>query len=126
MKYNSYANPFMSRKVYRYVCEWWSRSTFDGQLPLFKMALTTAPTGKFHAKEVSQFYFGKKNEGDIRLSDGSVTIETPDDVSFVRPDDIVKFEGVLYRVISIGRRDVAKTRENMKNPISVYVLSLTR
>ena len=126
MRYNSYANPFLSRKTYNAVCEWWSRTTFDGQLPLYKMALTNAPTGKFHAKEVSQFYFGKKNEGDLRISDGSLTIETPDDASFMRVDDIVRFKGILYRVVSIGQRYIAKTRENMKYPLSVYVLSLTR
>jgi len=126
MKYNSCANPFLSRKTYNSVCEWWSRSTFDGQIPLYKMATTNAPTGKFHAKEVSQIYFGKKNEGDIRLSDGSVTIETPDDASFVRPDDIVRFKGILYRIVSIGQRYISKTRENMKHPLSVWVMQLTR
>ncbi len=126
MKYNSYSNPFLSRKTYNSVCEWWSRSTYDGQIPLFKMALTNAPSGKFHAKAVSQYMFNKKAEGDIRLSNNFVTIETPDDVSFVRPDDVVKFQGLFYRVDNVAKREVSKTRENMKHPICVFVMQLTR
>ena len=68
----------------------------------------------------------KKMEADIRLSNGYVTIETPDDVSFLRPDDLVRFQGIMYRVQNIAKREVAKTREFMKRPISVFVLNLAR
>lgn len=126
MKYNSYANPFLSRKTYCHISEWWARTTFDGQMPLYKMAYALAPTGKFHCKEVSQYYFGKKSEGDIRVSEATLTIESPDDLSSIRPDDIVKYEGILYRIVSLGKREVAKTRENMRHPIYVFVLQLMR
>lgn len=126
MNYNSNANPFLSRKTYNCVCEWWGRSTFNGQLNLAKIAYTQAPSGAFHAKAVSQFMLNKKNESDIRLSNGYVTIETPDDVSFIRPDDIVRFQGIMYRVLNIARREVSKTREFMKNPVCVFVLNLGR
>ena len=126
MKYNSHANPFMSRRTYCHIAEWWSRSTFDGQIPLYKMAYANAPTGRFHSKEVSQYYFGKRTEGDVRLSEGTLTIETPDDASAIRPDDLIRYEGILYRVVSIGMRNVAKTRENMRRPLCVFVFQLMR
>lgn len=126
MKYNSYSNPFLSRKTYNSICEWWSRSTFNGQLPLYKMALTNEPSGRFHAKAVSQYQFNKRAEGDIRLSNGFVTVETPDDVSFIRPDDLVKFQGIYYRVENVSKREITKTREYMKTPLCVFVLNLVR
>ena len=126
MNYNSNSNPFLSRKTYNCICEWWARSTFQGQVNLSKIAYTLAPAGTFHAKAVSQFMMNKKMEADIRLSNGYVTIETPDDVSFLRPDDLVRFQGIMYRVQNIAKREVAKTREFMKRPISVFVLNLAR
>ena len=126
MIYSSRTNPFLSRKTYDSICEWWSRSTFEGQLSLAKMAVTVAPSGTFHAKAVSQFSYNKKAEGDIRLSNGYVTIETPDNVSFMRPDDIVKFQGIFYRIDNIAKREVSKTREFLKRPVCVFVLQLVR
>ena len=108
------------------MCQWWSRSTFKGELPLYKMAMSLAPSGSFHAKALSEYTFNKKNEGEIRLSNSYVTIETPDDASFIRVDDIVRFQGILYRVDNISKREIVKTRENMRNPYSVFVLQLTR
>lgn len=70
--------------------------------------------------------FNKKNEGDIRLSNNYVTIETPDDVSAIITDDLVRYEGILYRVDNISKRQVTKTREFMKRPVCVFVLQLTR
>jgi len=126
MKYNSYANPFLSRKTYNTICEWWIRSTFNGQIPLFKMAHSNVPTGKFHAKAVSQYMFNRKAEGDIRLSNNFVTIETPDDVSMINVDDIVRFQGLFYRVENVSKREITKTRENMRKPLCVFVLQLAR
>ena len=126
MNYKSNSNPFLSRKTYNCICEWWGRSTFQGQLNLAKIAYEQAPSGTFHAKPVSQFMMNKKNEMDIRLSNGYVTIETPDDISFLRPDDIVRFQGIMYRVQNIARREISKTREFMKVPVCVFVLNLGR
>lgn len=126
MNYSSYANPFLSRKTYNAVCEWWARSSFQGQISLSKLAYEIMPTGTFHAKAVSQFMFNKRNEGDIRFSNNYVTIETPDDASAIMTDDLVRYEGILYRVDNISKRQVTKTREFMKRPFCVYVLQLTR
>ena len=126
MGYSSNANPFLSRKTYNAVCEWWARTTVKGQLSLSKLGYETSPSGRFHAKAVSQFMFNKKNAGDIRFSNNYVTIETPDDVSAILTDDLVRFEGILYRVDNISKRQIAKTREFMKRPACVFVLQLTR
>ena len=126
MRYTSGVNPFLSRKTYNCVCEWWSRSTFNGQIPLYKLATENVPSGKFHAKAVSPFMYNTKLGGDVRVSNGYVTIESPDDLSFVRANDIVTFQGIIYRIENISKREVTKTREFMRHPISVYVLQLMR
>lgn len=126
MNYSSNSNPYLSRKTYNSICEWWSRSTFGGQLNMSKIAYELAPTGQFHAKNVGEFTFNKRNEGDMRFSNSYVTIETPDDASGVRADDLVRFRGVLYRVDNIVRREISKSREFMRRPYAVYVMQLTR
>ena len=126
MRYSSRVNPFLSRRTYNNIAKWWSRSTFDGQIPLYKMAMSNAPSGTFHAKAISDYMFNRKNEGDIRLSNSFVTIETPDDASLVRVDDVVQFQGILYRVDNVSKREITKTRENMRYPICVYVIQMTR
>jgi len=90
------------------------------------MAVSIAPTGTFHAKAVSSYMFDKRTEGDIRLSNNYVAIETPDDVSLMRPDDLVKFQGIFYRVQNISKRELSKTREFMKRPVCVFVMQLMR
>ena len=126
MGYSSKANPFLSRKTYNAICEWWSRTTCKGQLALNKLGYELAPTGTFHAKDVSQFSFNKKNEGDIRLSNSYVTIETPDDISAIMTDDLIRYQGIIYRVDNVTRRQISKTREFMRKPLCVYVMQLTR
>lgn len=126
MAYSSKANPFLSRKTYHSICEWWARSTFKGQLSLSKLGYELAPTGTFHAKAVSQFTYAKANHSDVRFSNSYVTIETPDNVSSIMTDDLVRYEGILYRVENVVKREVVKTREFMRRPLCVYVLQLTR
>lgn len=126
MKYSSNSNPFLSRRTYNCLCKWWARSTFNGQLNLSKIAMANEPKGTFRAKAIAQYSMDKKNEAEIRLSSNFVTIETPDNLQFMRVDDIVQFENIFYRVSGIQRREIVKTREFMKRPISVYVLQLYR
>ena len=126
MEYSGYSNMVVSRRTYRDKCEWWQRTTVNGQITLSILAHNVAPNGTFRAKNVSNHYMGKTMEGDIRLSNGYVLVETPDDVSFLRPDDYVRYEGIFYRVDTIQRRELARTRMNMKHPICVFVIQLVR
>lgn len=126
MRYSSRVNPFLSRRRYNSICEWWAPCNYDGQIPLFKMAVTLAPSGKFHAKALSDYSFNRNNEGNIRISSSYVTIETPDDISMMVVDSIVRFQGILYRVANVSKREIAKTRQNMKVPLFIYVIQLTR
>lgn len=126
MRYSSYSHPAMSRRAYRETCEWWQRTTVQGQLPLYKMAHSVAPSGKFSARNVSNHFMGKREDGDFRFTNGFVTVETPDDISSLRPDDLVKYEGIFYRVDSIQRMEDARTRDNMKHPLSRYLIQLVR
>lgn len=126
MGYSSRSNPFLSRKTYNAIVEWWSRTTCKGQLSLSKLGYEIAPTGSFHAKPVSEFSFNKRNEADVRFSNNFVTIETPDDISAIMVDDLVRYEGILYRVDNVSKRQVSKTKEFMRHPVSVFVLQLTR
>ena len=126
MRYSSRVNPFLSRRRYNNICEWWSPSDFGGQLPLFKFAVTRAPNGKFHAKALSDYSLNRNNESNIRISNSFVTVETPDDVSLMPVDSIVRFQGILYRVANVSKREVAKTRQFHKVPLFIYVIQLTR
>ena len=62
----------------------------------------------------------------MRFSNNFVTIETPDNISAIMVDDIVRYEGILYRVDNVSKRQVSKTKEFMRHPVCVYVLQLTR
>ena len=126
MNYSKKPNPFKSRRTYNDICEYWKRTTYDGNVSLSKLAYTTAPTGSFRAKAVSQYMMNRKNEGDINVSNGFVTIETPDDVSFLSPNDLVKFQGIFYRVDNCAKRVIDKTTEFMKTPLFMYIIQLVR
>ncbi len=126
MNYAKKPNPFMSRRTYNDVCEYWKRTTYEGGINMSKMAHTTTPSGSFRAKAVSQYMLNRKNEGDINLSNGFVTIETPDDVSFLAPNDIVRFQGIFYRVDNCAKRVIGKTTEFMKTPLFTYIIQLVR
>ena len=126
MRYSSRVNPFLSRRRYNSVCEWWAPSNYGGQIPLYKMAVTMSPAGKFHAKALSDFSYNRDNESSIRISNSFVTIETPDDVSMMVVDSIVRYQGILYRVSNVSKREIAKTRQFMRVPLFIYVIQLTR
>ena len=126
MKYGMQSLPFLSRKTYDEIVKWWSRSTYDGQIKLSELAYKIAPTGEFHAKEVTAITDSRSPIADVRYSKTYLAIETPDDISNVRVDDIVMFRGIVCRVDSKSRRTISKTREFMKSPLSVFVLQLER
>lgn len=126
MKYASNVESVLSRRAYPEICQWWRRTTSSQKLPLSKYFTDLAPSGKFHAKEVTNYSFDKRDMMDFRMGACSVTIETPDDVSTLRPDDVVMFEGVMYRVESKNKRKIRKTRECMRVPLFVYVMTLVR
>lgn len=85
-----------------------------------------SPAGKFHAKALSDFSYNRDNESSIRISNSFVTIETPDDVSMMVVDSIVRYQGILYRVSNVSKREIAKTRQFMRVPLFIYVIQLTR
>lgn len=126
MKYASNVESVLSRRSYPEICEWWQRTTSNQQLPLNKYYVELAPSGKFHAKEITNYSFDKREMMDFRIGANSVTIESPDDISKIRVDDVVRFEGLMYRVQSKTKRKIRKTREFMRTPLFVYVMTLVR
>lgn len=125
MAYGS-VNPLLSKRNYNILCRWWDKTTFDGQSSPSQIAYKKQPSGTFYAKTVSDYNFGTNEVADIRFGSQFVAVESPYDLSAIRPDCLVEFEGLLYRVQNKTSRVLRKTTQNMRNPIRVWVLQLVR
>ena len=119
-------NFLVSRKGYHIKCRWWDKTTFNGQIPSDRLAYKVQPSGYFVAKPITDYSFQTSQVADIRVGSQFVTIESPDDLSMLRPDDLVSFQNILYRIERITPKAKAKTTQFMRNPIYIYVLQLVR
>ena len=108
-------------------CEYWSvddniYSNND------RIIYQNRPTGFFRAKEVNSFVEENQVVGQAFLTkQHNVTLETHDNVSDLKNNDLVKFENLVYRVDSIQKTSVKKQKMFMDKDYSAsYFISLRR
>lgn len=101
---------FQSRRNFNERCRWWSRNEDDRYEPSDLISKRVA-SGQFWAKEMSAMQLMNTNLGNaFRIDSEHTTIKTPDDLDGIKADDIVEYQGDLWRV-----DDVQKTKARMQN-----------
>lgn len=106
--------------------EYWSQIDNEDLVSNSQISYNRLPTGTFMAKEVSSFTDDSQVVGEALMYDeNTVNIYTRDKVSDLRVNDIVKYEGKIYRVDNIQKNYVKKQRQFMKREASAeYFISL--
>ena len=106
--------------------EYWSQIDNEDLVSNSQISYNRLPTGTFMAKEVSSFTDDSQVVGETLMYDeNTVNIYTRDKVSDLRVNDIVKYEGKIYRVDNIQKNYVKKQRQFMKREASAeYFISL--
>ncbi len=95
---------FQSRRTYNSLCRWWSRNE-DEQYELDKLVLNRVPSGLFWAKETaSEQYQDNVVNGMFMFDRTTVVIKSPDDLTGIKSEDIVEYEGELWMVRSVQKR----------------------
>ena len=96
-----------SRRDCHEECTWWSRNEEVGEEVNDELIMKRQPSGTFYAKEYSpEYYDGNNFAGSFRVDRTTVTLRTPDDISGIKNDDIVKYQGVKWIVTSVQRKNV--------------------
>lgn len=95
---------FQSRRTYNIKCTWWSRDERD-EYPTDEYKSKRIPSGYFWAKEVNAEQV-KNNVvgGTFRFDVTHVTIKTPDNCSGIKSEDIIEYQGSLWRVDDIQKK----------------------
>lgn len=94
---------FQSRRGYNELCRWWTRDERDRN-ELNEIIFNRAPSGIFWAKEENSYSQTDSIAGGKFMFDHSrITIKTPDDVTGLKSEDLVEFEGEIWMVVSVQR-----------------------
>ena len=106
--------------------EYWSQIDNEDLVSNSQISYNRLPTGTFMAKEVSSFTDDSQVVGETLMYDEiTVNIYTRDKIDDLRVNDIVKYEGKIYRVDNIQKNYVKKQRQFMKREASAeYFISL--
>ena len=106
--------------------EYWSQIDNEDLVSNSQISYNRLPTGTFMAKEVSSFTDDSQVVGETLMYDEiTVNIYTIDKIDDLRVNDIVKYEGKIYRVDNIQKNYVKKQRQFMKREASAeYFISL--
>jgi hypothetical protein len=106
--------------------EYWSQIDNEDLVSNSQISYNRLPTGTFMAKEVSSFTDDSQVVGEALMYDeNTVNIYTRDKIDDLRVNDIVKYEGKIYRVDNIQKNYVKKQRQFMKREASAeYFISL--
>ena len=95
--------------------EYWSQIDNEDLVSNSQISYNRLPTGTFMAKEVSSFTDDSQVVGETLMYDEiTVNIYTRDKIDDLRVNDIVKYEGKIYRVDNIQKNYVKKQRQFMK------------
>lgn len=99
--YGNMININKSRRVYHQFCEWWQRDEKLSNLSLDEYIYNVEKTGIFWAKATSSYSKQKQEYSEVFNFDyDTITIETTDDVGSMKSGDIVKYRGVLWKVVA--------------------------
>ena len=115
-----------SRRDYFLYCTYWSQIENEDLVANNEIIHTKIPTGSFYAKEVNSYTIESDVVASVFMAESTtITIETADDVSDLRRNDIVKIDDKVYRVDNIQKTPIKKQRQFLRNSYSMnYVISL--
>lgn len=95
---------FQSRRTYYDLCKWWTRDESD-KYNSNELIMKRAPDGVFYAKEVSGQVESQNIVGGLFMFDStSVTLKTPDDITGIKKNSIVEYQGEMWVVDSIQKQ----------------------
>lgn len=107
-------------------CKWWQRTSFKGSVPADQVVYATEPSGTFYAEDISDYSGGVKTFGSFVFHKTDVTIETYDDVSEVKTNDLILMDGTLYRVAApISGRKIRRQDMFARSEVYRYSITLT-
>lgn len=114
-----------SRRDYFLHCAYWSQNE-EEYIDDDKIVYEKDPTGYFYAKELSSYNISSNVVVGVFMARSvRVTIETKDDVSNLRRNDIVIIDNKIYRVEDIQITPVKKQRQFLRqNNSNIYTISL--
>ena len=114
-----------SRRDYFLHCSYWSQNEAD-YIPNNEIIHLKDPTGYFYAKELNSYYTSSQVLSGLFMAESiTVTIETRDNVSDLKRNDLVVIDDKVYRVDTIQSSPIKKQRQFLRNQYSkVYVITL--
>ena len=109
-------------------CKYWSQINDENLVPDSEIAYKKQPSGSFYAKENGSYTQENQIiENSFMYDKNSIEIETTDDVSDLKTNDLVEFRDEIYRVANVQRKKDAKQAQFLKEPISIKTfISLMR
>lgn len=97
---------WVSRRDCHEFCSWWARNEGD-EYTDDELIMKREPSGTFYAKEYSPEYYDNNMHAGAFMSDRTtVTIRTPDDITGIKQNCIVKYQGKKWIVVSVQRKNV--------------------
>lgn len=108
-------------------CKFWSQDEAEENgVDDAEIAYKLSPTGTFYAKEANPYSISNQIVAETFLAESiSITIITEDDINALKRNDIVEFDGEVYRVEGIQKNPYKKQRQFMKEGYSCsYFISL--
>ena len=106
--------------------EYWSQIDNEDIVSNSQIAYEILPSGTFMAKEMSSITNDSQVVGEsIMYDENTVNIYTRDKIEKLRINDLVKYDGRLFRVDNIQKNYVKKQKQFMKSQTSAeYFISL--
>ena len=106
---------FQSRRNYNEICRWWSRNEND-EYSTNELISKRIESGSFCAKEVSPIQLMNTSlSGVFRIDSTHTTIKSPDNLENIKADDLVEYQGELWRV-----DDIQKSKAKIQNTLYAY------
>lgn len=133
------ADIFTSRRRHFNECMYWCRTEEDIERDIDLMTIVyvdsdlnelcyeRSPNGEFSATEIND-YTSDNNivAGSFMFDENMVTLETNDDVSEISQNDLVAYDGHVWRVTSISKRKKKRQNQFSRFPAYTTYLSLKR
>lgn len=120
---NDYVDIFSSRRDYFEECEYWLRKTDENPNELIYSFRQS--DGYFDAKLSNPETFGKGVVGGVFMFDTkSLMLETRDDISSMKSNDIVKYQNNFYIVEDIQKVQERKNSQYHYDVTYIYYISL--
>ena len=97
---------WVSRRDCHELCAWWERNESDDYTD-DELIMKRPPSGYFHAKEMtSETYDNGIVGGSFMYDRATVLIRTPDDVSGLKNNCLVKYQDDKWIVVSVQRKNI--------------------